>query len=177
MIDSLTYPTISYIANHPDKYKAGSEVVNLGNKAGMRNTNSLSNILQAVKFTAIKAIANGVDQKNHKFMHKQECLGIVFMDLQQSTINIDGEPLAEGELDLTIAEITSDKRKTTFNVEVSSDSRSKAWNYNHFAKDIFKFDGMNVDNPFTPCHVISKDDKNAKVIFEHDQSKLQFRHF
>lgn len=82
MIDSLTYPTISYIANHPEKYQYGNEIVNLGNKAGMRNTNSLSNVLQAVKFTAIKAIANGVDQKKHKLIHRQESLGIVFMNLQ-----------------------------------------------------------------------------------------------
>jgi hypothetical protein len=83
-IDSKTYPLISSIANNSHSYKAGTEIVNLGNKAGMRNTYTLHSILQAVKCTALKAIANGVDTEKNKYVYKKECLGIMYMDIEKS---------------------------------------------------------------------------------------------
>lgn len=171
-IDSKTYPIISHMANNIHVYEPGSDIVNLGNKAGMRNTYSLLSILQAVRYTAIKAIANGVDRNKNTYIHKRKCIDILFMDIENSQIKIDGELLAEGELDMTIAELIRDTRKSNLNIEVVSDSSKKILNYHHYAKDIFKFDGMNADNPFTPCHVIDKDNKIARVMFESDQSKI-----
>jgi hypothetical protein len=74
-------------------------------------------------------------------------------------------------LDLTIAELIKDSRKSQFTIDVVSDSSKTKMTYNHYAKDIFKLDGLNADNPFTKCHLINKDDKIARVIFENDQSK------
>ena len=171
-IDSKTYPIISELANSDHEYSSGAGVVNLGTKSGMRVTHSLESILSGIRFTALKAIATGVDRKNKTSAHKQMCRKLFYLDISQSIVKIEGKEIDPEDYTLSIAELAKGYNQSNLRVQVNSRSSDMKFHYNHFAKDIFKFDGVNPDNPFIPCHLIRKDDKSAKVLFINDQSKL-----
>lgn len=69
-LDSKTYPLVTSMANHSQRYSFGSKILDLGNQRGMRNTHALGSVLEAVCNTAIAEIANSFDKKKKEVVYR-----------------------------------------------------------------------------------------------------------
>lgn len=160
------------LANNPQSYIHEKEMVELGKKEGLRNTYSLSSIINAVCNTAITSVASSIDTKRKKVGFKRECLSMIYLEAEKSIIKINGKKIPLEDYSKCIGELVTSFNTSNLMIEVHLDTEQKKIHFDHYGKDPENSGGKNNQVLLIPCHLVRKDEGSAEVIFENDRGIL-----
>ena len=116
------------------------------------------------------ALIQGGDPKKGIYRYAADTVDILGATFENMTIFVEGRQLNPEYFDVTLKSISErigNLKKIHVLVEFQRADIKPV--YNHWARDIFYLEGVDVvDNPFVPCQIVAADDIFAQVLFSGD---------
>jgi hypothetical protein len=163
-------PRLNYIIDNKRQLQYGTGYPEITDVKILEDNLSMKVIIEEAFQELQTALIQGGDPKKGIYRYAADTVDILGATFENMTIFVEGRQLNPEYFDVTLKSISErigNLKKIHVLVEFQRADIKPV--YNHWARDIFYLEGVDVvDNPFVPCQIVAADDIFAQVLFSGD---------